>query len=166
MVDVPLKRHKHGMVDVPLKRAANAHLLSLFCEVPTDFQLCSEPPTADISIADVGDIPGEAASMSSVGDDETPQSLAVNHEPNAAATAKPAKRQEPAAACKPNSPNPTKNRRLTVRTRKQLLQHIAKNTRQGIVNVDKFCQEFNRFTCRRVHLCLDRPSSKIGAHPH
>ena len=132
---------KHGMVDVPLKRAANGHLLLPFCEVPTDFQLCSEPPTADISIADAGDIPGEATSVSSVDDDETPQPPAVNHEPNAAATANPAERQEPAAVNKPHSPNPTKNRRQNIRTRMQLLQHIAKNTRQGIVNLDRFRQD-------------------------
>eukprot|EP00435_Cladocopium_sp_Y103_P061651 s680_g23.t1 len=70
---------KHGMVDVPLKRAANGHLLLPFCEVPTDFQLCSEPPSADISIADAGDMPGESSSVSSVDDDETPQPPAVNH---------------------------------------------------------------------------------------
>lgn len=125
---------KHSMKDVPLKRASNGHFLLPFCEAPSEFQPVDPKLSTDVSLADTGDIPSEPADseeQSSFADDDNES---AQHEPNDAAPAISAQRPESEMKTPKVDKNNGDNR---IKTRKQLLQHIAKNTRQGIVNVDR-----------------------------
>ena len=109
---------------------------------PSEFQPDVSRSSADVSIADTGDISsGPSESVSSSDDESRVESRANTNEPNDAAPAAAEQRHEPAEVSEKSAKNNVPKKGSNVRNRKQLLQHIAKNTRQGIVNVERFRQQ-------------------------
>eukprot|EP00438_Fugacium_kawagutii_P033822 Skav235831 [mRNA] locus=scaffold1931:222076:230114:- [translate_table: standard] len=140
---------KHSMKDVPLKRASNGHFLLPFCEVPSDFQPVDQDFTKYVSLTTAGDMPSDVDAS-----DAHPIVIGNTHqeehnEPNDDAPAAPVQR--------PDSDEQTCHREYQVdkrlKNRKQILQHIVKNTRKGIVNVDRFRQQLINLIGARAAEC-------------
>ena len=145
---------KHNMVNFPLKRASNGHFLLPFCEIPSEFQPDVSKRSADVSLADTGDMPSDLSEpMSSSDDDSREAGRADTNEPNDAAPAAAEQRHEPTEVSTKVAKTCAPKRGDNVRSRKQLLQHIAKNTRQGIVNVERFREQLIGIVGARAAEC-------------
>ena len=135
---------KHGMKDVPLKRAANGHFLLPFCDEPSEFEPTYPPSSksADVDIYDATDGSPDVVSMS---ESETvgSESAVPSNEPN----------DKAAEDATTSSSMERRDKPPCRRTRKQVLQHVVKNTRKGVVNVDRFRNELVQLFGSRASEC-------------
>ena len=107
-----------------------------------------------MSLADYGDIPSGPSESESPSDVESRvESHADTNEPNDAAPAAAEQVHEPAEVSEKSAKNNVPKKGSNVRNRKQLLQHIAKNTRQGIVNIERFRQQLIGMVGARAAEC-------------
>ena len=123
---ITISSEKHGMQDVPLRQASNGHLLLPLVTPSSDFELdeCEnvshqEPNYEPNTIENSADLPcaEQHLSTSCPEPDEVPYSEGERRRPL------------------------KKVGRITDTDRRRVLQHIVKNTRKGIVNIDRFREE-------------------------
>ncbi|CAL1152848.1 unnamed protein product [Cladocopium goreaui] len=135
---------KHGMKDVPLKRAANGHFLLPFCDEPSEFEPTCPPSckSADVAITDATDGSPDVVSVS---ESETAgsESAVPSNEPN----------DKAAEDATTSSSMERRDKPPCRRTKKQVLQHVVKNTRKGVVNVDRFRNELVQLFGSRASEC-------------
>ena len=124
----------HGMFNVPLRQAANGHFLMPLYEIPNDFHVEESQLAESMIRADA-------------------QPCQPEYEPNDAEAAETPTPSEPLQSPGPSEDQcvveikrdkgkPTKNGKITTGDRRRAFQHIAKNTKNGIVDVQKFQEEF------------------------
>jgi len=133
---------KHGVKDVPLKHAANGHFLLPFCDEPSEFEpTCPRSEqSAGVAITDADDGSPDVVPVS---ESETAgsESAVPSNEPNDAANATTSSSME------------RRDKPPCRRTKKQVLQHVVKNTRKGVVNVHRFRNELVQLFGSRASKC-------------
>lgn len=119
---------KHGMHDVPLRQATNGHILLPLLEPQVEYAVLvdqdEEPPSDDCNEPDTK-LPAPASMRPP--DDRPSVSWQSEVE------------QAPSSVSR-NQHRKNVNK-ITTTDRRRAMQHIVKNTRQGIVNVDRFREE-------------------------
>ena len=133
---------KHGVKDVPWKHAANGHFLLPFCDEPSEFEpTCPRSEqSAGVAITDADDGSPDVVPVS---ESETAgsESAVPSNEPNDAANATTSSSME------------RRDKPPCRRTKKQVLQHVVKNTRKGVVNVHRFRNELVQLFGSRASKC-------------
>ena len=121
---------KHGMQEVPLRQATNGHILLPLLEPQVEYAVIvddgSEPPSEEYHEPDPM-LPAPAS-----------QSLPID--PPVSCQTEEKSMKNPTASSRDRSVN----QRVSSTDRRRAMQHIVKNTRKGIVNVDRFRDELKQ----------------------
>ncbi len=123
---ITISSEKHGMVDVPLRQASNGHLLLPLVTPSSEFE---QEECENVSHQEEDNEPNTIESSAEISYEETP-------------TAAPCQDPEEVPSSEGVAHRSSrKSGKITDADRRRLLQHIVKNTRKGIVNVDRFREE-------------------------